>query len=122
MKQLCLVCVLAALLWVAGTGQGGPLKPIDDAQRTIVPLSSQDFAVEFKGGQRAIAKVAGDRKTYLGLYVYDIHGNCVAWDDRGMVPLPGDLEVEWNPPSEAVYVIEVRNCGLDTNECKLVVR
>ena len=123
MKHLCLVCTLAILLAVAGASQGGLVRPYDQTHN-IVPLSSRDVALEFKGGERAFAKVQGDGKSYLGLYVYDVHGNCVAWDDRGMSLQPGNLEVEWFPtgPKDAVYVIEVRNTGLENNECKVAIR
>jgi hypothetical protein len=121
LKLLSLTLVLGVLLAIVGGGLGGPVKAFD-RQMSIVPLSSNDHSVDFMGKQRASAVAEGDGHSYLGLYVYDSQGNCVAWDDHGMLLGPQKLQVDWYPPTTGVYVIEVRNCGLESNECKLVLR
>jgi len=109
-------------LTCANWGIGGPSTPFVTAPPEISPLASQTYTVEFKGHQRACTIAIGNGNTYMGLYVYDSYGNCVAWDDEGMPQTCDDLAVEWWPRKDAVYVIELHNNGLMTNICKVAIR
>src|SRR5262249_55415455 len=112
--------VLAAftLFPLVAISQGGPTVPIQQPKTEVRALGSQVFNVERAGRQRACAIALGDGNTYVGLYVYDIHGNCVAWDDEGAVQTCDDVAVEWYPARNAVYQVEVHNSGLQPNTCK----
>jgi len=122
MKRLLLVLSTAALLAFGGTGQGGPATPFKSQPIEVPPLASRVFNVEWEGEQRACAIVLGDGSTYMGLYVYDIHGNCIAWDDEGMPQTCDDVAVEWYPTQKGVFVVEARNNGMQSNNCKVVLR
>jgi hypothetical protein len=122
MKRLQMVVWASALLAAAGTGQGSPTKPFKLQTIEVPALGSRVFSVEWEGKQRACAIALGDGSTYMGLYVYDIYGNCVAWDDEGMPQTCDDLAVEWRPRQKGVFAVELHNCGLLANNCKLVLR
>ncbi|MBI1902589.1 MAG: hypothetical protein HYS13_15920 [Planctomycetia bacterium] len=67
--------------------------------------SSITYTVEFWGGELAEAYVAGEGAGQLDLYVYDRHGNLVAFDDT-----PGDLcGCRWVPTWTDSYRIMVVN-------------
>src|SRR5689334_1162504 len=107
MQRLLVLLAAAALLAAAGGSDGGPAKVIGGKGAntpTIPALFSQVYSAEFKGGERACVIALGNGRTYLGLYVYDAHGNCIAWDDEGRPrSRPGqtstvdDLAVDWFP-------------------------
>jgi hypothetical protein len=122
MKRFILVLGLACFCAAASPAE--PVKAWDPrGAEPIRPLSSKSFVVEFKGGRRAGAIASGvDGTTFLGLYVYDVHGNCVAWDDRGNWATRDDTAVDWFPRENAVYMVEVRNFGVTTNACKIFLR
>jgi hypothetical protein len=110
------------LLLLATSGIGSPITPFVTPAPEVGPLASQIYTVEFKGQQRACAIAIGNGNTYMGLYIYDIYGNCVAWDDEGMPQTCDDLAVEWWPRQDAAYVIELHNNGLLSNKCKVTIR
>jgi hypothetical protein len=118
------VCLAAALsLAAACLVRGGPvsgsawLKKIE-----APPHRSWSVGTTFKGGERATVIVSGTGASYLGLYVYDEDGNCVARDDLGDKGVRDDLTVVWYPPRTAPYRIEVRNFGARLNQFDLVTR
>jgi hypothetical protein len=78
--------------------------------------------VEWEGKQRACAIALGDGSSYMGLYAYDTYGNCVAWDDEGMPQTCDDLAIQWSPAQKGVFAVELHNCGIIPNNCKLVLR
>jgi len=120
-RYLLLVCGCAAVVFV-GAVRGGPTTPIKAQSQEIPALGSRVFSVEWEGNRRACAIAIGDGSTYMGLYVYDAHGNCVAWDDEGTPRTCDDLAVEWHPRQNGVYAVEVHNSGLQSNRCKVVLR
>jgi hypothetical protein len=122
MKRFLILVTAATLLAVGGVGQGSPVSPVKALLPQVPQLASQTFAYEFKGEQLARVLAIGDGATYMGLYVYDIHGNCVAWDDNGSSATRDDLAVAWQPRQNGVFLIELCNCGVRVNQCKVVIR
>jgi hypothetical protein len=122
MKRSSILTAAGALLLAAGAGHGGPLTPVKQQLPQIPQLASQSYTFEFKGGERAIVIASGDGSTYMGLYVYDSHGNCISWDDEGNLATKDDLAVDWYPRQNGVYTIEVCNCGPLVNPCKVIIR
>jgi hypothetical protein len=122
MKRLLFAVTAAALLTVGGAGYGGPVIPFEQQLPQIPPLASRTYALEFKGGQRTLVIASGDGATFMGLYVYDSQGNCIAWDDDGSPATPDDLAVEWYSQQFGLYMIEVCNCGPRVNQCKVIIR
>jgi hypothetical protein len=122
MKRVCFGIGFLALLAFSTAGLGGPVQPFQVRRPLLPPLDRASTEIEFKGGQRASALAMGDGSTYLGLYVFDVYGNCVAWDDEGTTATLDDLAVEWFPTTTSTYLVEVRNCGLQNNKCKIVLR
>jgi hypothetical protein len=119
----CLVLVWGcAVLAFVGAVQGGPTTPIKAQTQEIPALGGRVFSAEWEGNRRASAIAIGDGSTYMGLYVYDKHGNCVAWDDEGTARTCDDLAVEWRPRQNAVYAVEIHNNGMQSNRCKVVLR
>jgi hypothetical protein len=120
MKRFLLLLAASALLLLAARGHGSPVPPVDPF--VVGPLSSQTFQAEFMAGKRASAIALGDKSTYIGLYVFDTYGNCVAWDDEGAPDAHYACAVEWFAPEKAVYTIEVRNNSTLRSKCKVIVR
>jgi hypothetical protein len=122
MKRLIALLTLASLLSFTGSSYSGPQSPLKLTPK-IDGLRSYVSSLEFKGGERACAITIGDGRTFLGLYVYDKHGNCVAWDDEGQAKKThDDLAAEWFPTQTGTYVVEVFNIGMLTNNCKVYLR
>jgi hypothetical protein len=122
MQRLFMLMSFAALLALVGSGSAGPTTPFSVQTIDIPALGGKVFSLEWEGNQRASALALGNGNTYLGLYVYDRHGNCVAWDDEGMPQTCDDLAVQWHPREKSAFMIEVHNCGLVVNNCKVVLR
>jgi hypothetical protein len=122
MKRLLFAVTAATLLAVGGTGYGGPVIAFEKQLPQIPPLASLTYALEFKGGQRALVIATGNGETFMGLYVYDSQGNCIAWDDNGSPATRDDLAVDWYPQQIGSYTIEVCNCGPRLNQCKVIIR
>jgi hypothetical protein len=119
MKRLFLLLGLAGLLLVIGDGHGGPVAPFPKDEPELSPLAGRDYTREFQGGKRATVLAIGDGATYMGLYVYDAQGNCIAWDDEGNPRTCDDLAVTWTPRDSAFFTVEVRNAGLMKNKCQV---
>jgi hypothetical protein len=66
--------------------------------------------------------VVGKGAAYLGLYVFDAHGNCVASDDDVTRRTRDDAYVEWIPPRSGPYAIAVKSLGRAENEFLMTVR
>jgi hypothetical protein len=114
-------------LFIAGVGLAGgpgrvPREPSVLRGELVTPYGSRAFKITFKGGEPALVIVSGDGTTYMGLYVYDEHGNCVGKDDLGDKGSHDDLAVRWVPPRTARYRIEVRNFGALPNTFQLAKR
>lgn len=110
------------LLLIAGLSGGGPVEPRKTEKAQVTPFATTAFADHFEKGKRANAIVSGDGQTYLGLYIFDRWGNCVAKDDTsGSSAGRDDLAVEWFPPEVASYTIEVCNFGRYANEFTIAI-
>jgi hypothetical protein len=77
----------------------------------VVAYGNQCYVLPFKGHERANVTVVGKGSSYLGLYVFDRHGNCLCADDHAAPPNKDDCAVEWYPSRTESYLIEVRNLG-----------
>jgi hypothetical protein len=122
MKRLFFLIGLAGLLFAGGDARSGPVAPFPTEESDMLPVSSRNFTLEFRGGKRAVALAIGDKQTYMGLYIYDAQGNCVAWDDQGNFIACDVLFVDWTPAQNGFYTIEVHNAGYQKNKCRLLVR
>ena len=115
--------LVVALLLVVQAGRTAPLNVHPDVRKVPLPPYQQKTLIEpFKGKERSVAVLSGDGATCLGLYVFDMHGNCVDLDDLSRHATFDDLVVEWFPPQDASYTIEPRNLGAVPNDAKMVIR
>jgi hypothetical protein len=120
MLALC-VLLLAASLEV----EGSPVEPVGPRMDVVLApyrrlVESRIFAANQRANIIAIGRLRDG--TFLGLYVYDVHGNCVAWDDLGNSSTRDDLAVEWFPMRTERYTNELRNLGAASNRLDLVIR
>jgi hypothetical protein len=126
------VIALAVLLLVVSLGvQGSPVELVKPRiGLSLLPFRRLVESRLFEG--RAVFDPEKDRANViaigqegasnLGLYVYDVHGNCVAWDDLGSSSTRDDVAVEWFPMQKERYTIELRNLGAATNRLDLIIR
>jgi hypothetical protein len=122
MRRLTFLCGLLLVACATG-GSGAPVKgPYPKSKQVVEAYGVRTYAETFKAGERASIVVVGNGATYLGLYVHDEGGNCVAWDDKGDYPNRDDLAVQWFPPKAARYTIEVRNFGPSPNTFEMAIR
>ena len=110
-------------------GQRLPSAPVKERaplESLVRPYGTTSFVALFEGVKRSSTVVIGDGKTYLGLYVHDRWGNCVAKDDiagsAGSAVVRDDLGVEWFPPDESPYTLDVCNFGRNFNEFSIAIR
>jgi len=122
MCRMLVLSMLVLLAWVTlGSGRpvGGP-QPL--TKEIIEPYGRLGFTVRFKAGEPATVIASGDQRTYLGLYIYDQDGNCVAWDDMGDKRTRDDLAVQWHPLETGLCTVEIRNFGPLHNVCQIAFR
>jgi hypothetical protein len=123
MRWLARALGLIALVACGSLVGGAPLKGRVFAFQEVVPASgNKDYVYPFKARERASVTVSGSGATYLGLYVFDQFGNCVASDVGTSRNTCDDLAVEWYPPEGERYAIEVKNLGPLANAYELSVR
>jgi hypothetical protein len=113
---------LAGLFLAAPWGRTSPMQPRNPVQLAALPFSSQFYLVACKGAERTCVIVSGRERSALGLYVYDPHGNCIARDEAIAARTADDLAVEWFPPADLPYTIEMRNQGQQVNKVDVVFR
>ena len=114
---------LVGTLVFGNLGGGAPAQPKLSERGAVEALGRTSFVDRFEGQKRACAIVIGDGHTYLGLYVFDRWGNCVARDDNADTPAArDDLAVEWFPPETASYTVDVRNFGPNSNIFTIAIR
>jgi hypothetical protein len=122
MRRLTILCGLVLVACVPG-GRGAPVKgPYVKSKETVEAHGVWTHVETFKAGERASVVAIGSGATYMGLYVYDEHSNCVAWDDLGNNRTLDDMAVQWFPPKTAPYTIEVRNFGDRPNGFSMAIR
>jgi hypothetical protein len=118
----------ALLVLVVPIALGGPVNPVGGERGylnlQLEPFSVRNFSETFKGKERASVIAIGRGDTPLGLYVYDPDGNCVAWDDLSLSTqnISDDMVVDWYPPRQGKYEIELRNFGRRGNRVEVVIR
>jgi hypothetical protein len=111
MTRTLFVVGLFALMAAGQPGPGAPKEGRSVRKAQLPPNRSLNLVKEFNGGERACAIIAGEGQSYLGLYVYDADGNCIARDDRANYRTRDDAAVEWYPRQTGRYSIEVKNLG-----------
>jgi hypothetical protein len=113
-KRLIATVMLAAALTLSAAPAsfagaiGGPRSTSD----RIAARGERSWRVTFAGGQTARVAVAGDGYTVLDLYVYNLYGNLIAWDER----MQKTCVVEWRPKYDETFVVIVVNRGSTYND------
>jgi hypothetical protein len=113
---------LAGLFLAAPWANTSPLQPRNPVQVAALPFSSQIYLLACKGAERTCVIASGRERSPLGLYVYDPHGNCIARDEAIVARTADDLAVEWFPPANLSYTVEMRNQGMQVNKVDVVFR
>jgi hypothetical protein len=113
---------LVGLFLAATWGNTSPTQPRSPVVLAAPALTSQIFLVACNGGERTCVIASGEGRSPLGLYVYDSYGNCIARDEATGPKTADDLAVEWFPPANMPYTIEMRNQGLQVNKVDVVFR
>jgi hypothetical protein len=117
---------LAALLGSMCLGAEGALvEPVKPRLGLNLPpfrrlLENRLFAVAKEPA--SVIAIGLDGATNLGLYIYDEHGNCVAWDDLASSSTRDDTAVQWFPVQKERFTIELRNLGMASSRFDIVVR
>jgi hypothetical protein len=120
--------VAVILLLAAGAVLAGPLNPFAGEHGFVnvqmEPHGVRTFTMTCKANERTAVMAIGRGTTPLGVYVYDVHGNCVALDDlsNSAQNYSDDIAVAWQPPREQTYDIQLRNGGRVTNRVELAIR
>lgn len=117
-----LLLVVSCLLIVVSTGEAGPEKGTIKKQSGVTAFGSKTFTVNFKGRQRTLIAVSGNKSAVLGLYLFDKNGNCLRRDDKGLGENRSKCAVEWFPHETGPLLIEVRNLGALDSGFHLVIR
>ncbi len=126
---LALLLLLLAAPW-AGTS---PVHPEEPKLKASLPgHAALTSLVPCKGGERtvAIAATTSQQPVLLALYVFDPHGNCIAWDEyddrappsKSRRPATDDVAVEWFAPAAATYTVELRNLSPDSCVLQMAIR
>ena len=123
MKRLAVftgMILLACVPFGSGAPVGGRNLKLD---QLVGAYAAQTYSQRFKGGEKASVIATGTTgKTFMGLYIFDADGNCIAWDDLGNKKTCDDMAAEWVPPATANYTIEVRNFGPYPNWLNMAFR
>lgn len=126
---LALLTLLLAAPWAATSPVELQEPKLNASMQGYTALTS---LVPCKGGERTIAIAATTSKqpVLLALYVFDPHGNCVAWDEyddraasgEGRRPSTDDVAVEWFAPAPATYTVELRDMSADSCVLQMAIR
>jgi hypothetical protein len=123
MRRAAVFLGLIGLAQCASVGTSGPVTGrVLALKEDVVGAGTKSYANTFKAGQRASVTVSGSGATYLGLYVYDPFGNCIAHDKGTQPNTCDDVAVEWYPPEVQRYAIEVKNFGQIPNSYAISIR
>jgi len=122
MKQAACLGLLGALLLATVSG-GAPVRERKPERNAVDAFGVTSYADRFEGKKRACVVAIGDGSTFMGLYVFDRWGNCVAKDDVSEVfATRDDMAVEWYPSETDVYTVDVRNFGSSRNMFHISIR
>jgi hypothetical protein len=126
MKRIWLLGVPLLVVFAHFVG-GAPVRPFAENEKgfrsvPLEPFSGRTFSVRCKAKERTAVIVYGEGTSPMAVYVFDPHGNCVAWDDNSLSMMPDDLALEWYPPAEQNYEVEVRNLGRKKNQPEIAIR
>ncbi len=123
MRRCVLWSGLVALLAGAALSTGAPLDTKTRAvEGKLDGYAEQVYERTFEAGKTARVVAVGKGTGYIGLYVFDRDGNCVASDDDVLRRTRDDAYVEWIPPRAGPYVIEVKSLSRAKNEFLMTVR
>src|SRR5207253_1650645 len=101
-------------------GTGAELDPKTRGVKDKVEAYGQKtYWRKFEAGRPAKVIAVGEGTGFIGLYVFDPDGNCVARDDEATQRTPSDTAVEWVPPRTGYYTIEVKCLGRNGNDFML---
>lgn len=120
--SFCGLIALAGSLFLWETGGGAPVQSVEPADIDLLPFATHVVQHELKGQEETRIIASGRAPYYLGLYVFDRDGNCVAWDDFGGTEVREDCGVIFTPPTQGIYRIEVRSFFHLANKVRFVVR
>ena len=125
MKKSAILGALAVLL-TAHLVSSAPVDSFDDKlgfrQYEIEPFSGRSISLRCRANERTSVMIYGFGRSPMGIYVFDKHDNCVARDDEAPNAMTDDLAVEWHPPVEDNYDVEVRNLGRKLNTAEVAIR
>ena len=124
MRSRILCSGLMIVLAGAALGPGAPLDPKTRAvEGKVEPYREVSYERSFQAGIPARVIALGKAaEGYLGLYVFDAHGNCVARDDEVTTRTVDDTAVEWVPAQTGPYTIQVNALGKHPVEFLMTVR
>jgi hypothetical protein len=121
--RIIMMCSVLTVLFCVSLGSADLVKPREPAKELKIPAGmTRSYVDTFKKNERALVIASGRGKACLGLYVFDSRGNCVARDDISGPATSDDLIVEWLPPDEARYCVELRNAGFENNPYQIALR
>ncbi len=96
-------------------------RPREEKQK-IMGQTVRSHTDTFVAQKRALAIASGLGSTCLGMYVFDEHGNCVAWDDVTAPQSSDDLAADWIPHETARFDVQIRNAGFESNTYNIALR
>ena len=123
-KALMMGSVLLLLItpWVVGA----PVIPFGEKtgfrQLELAPFGRETYPIRCKAKESTRVMVWGQGKSPLAVYVFDVHGNCVAHDDLSLSRDSDALALEWYSPAQADYDVEVHNLGRRSNTSEIAIR
>ena len=112
---------LAILACLASLSQGTTPAPRPIQKIRLEGMGHHVFIQEFKAQEPARVVVSGESGHTLALYVFDRHGNCVAWDEP-TGGIPDDAAVLWVPPTQDIYYVEVRSGSSEAETVYVALR
>jgi len=134
MNRLVLLVSAAALAVSAALVSGTTVLPVKALAKIPLPaFGSRTFDIHFVGSQRAAVMCFPSGKAYVGLYVFDPQGNCVAHDDIAPSRPIRDAEsaekyycddcgVVWYPADSSICTIDVISLGKTANTFTLAAK
>jgi hypothetical protein len=117
-----IACALICFVLPGGESASAPTKENYAKEHVLEGWGSIIQSFELKGQEETRIIASGETALYLGLYVFDAHGNCVAFDDYAGTHVREDAAVIFVPPVQGAYTVEVRSFFGRDNKVRLVVR